>query len=532
MKKPLALALGAMLLTTAAALAQEEKVLNLYNWSDYRADDTLTNFTKETGIKVVEANYDSNEMLEGKLVAGHSGYDVVVPSGFFLQHQIPIKPLPEARQVEAPQPRQHGPGDHEGDRSLRSGQPVRRRLHVGHHRARLQRRPDQEARCRTRRSTAGTCCSSRRTPPSSSDCGITVLDAPSEVVAIALNYLGLDPNSEKPEDLKKAEDLLTSIKPYVRKFDCSGYIDDLANGDACLSLGYSGDVYIAKHRAEDAKKGVNIAYVIPKEGTIEWFDMLAIPADAPHPENALKFINYIMERQGHGRHFQQRVLCQRQQGGVPADRQGDHRRSQHLSAGRRHGQADAAAGAFAGLHPPVDRATWTRIKTPVSTTHDRGWRGLFGPAADIVLRATASTDELARLRNRRSPPTRGRGATPHAKPFVRIRDVTKKFGDVAAGANVSLDIFKGELFCLLGGSGSGKSTLLRMLAGFEDPTAGTIEIDGQDMAGVPPYQRPVNMMFQSYALFPHMTVWDNIAYGLKRDHLPQAPRSTRASPSC
>src|SRR5690606_26770461 len=106
-----------------------------------------------------------------------------------------------------------------------------------------------------------------------------------------------------------------------------------------------------------------------------------------------------------------------------------------------------------------------------------------------------------------------------AKPFVRIRDVTKKFGDAAAVSRVSLDIFKGELFCLLGGSGSGKSTLLRMLAGFEEPTVGSIEIDGQDMAGVPPYQRPVNMMFQSYALFPHMNVWSNIAYGLKRDHL-------------
>ncbi len=109
---------------------------------------------------------------------------------------------------------------------------------------------------------------------------------------------------------------------------------------------------------------------------------------------------------------------------------------------------------------------------------------------------------------------------PAAKPFVRIRNVTKKFGDVAAVNDVSLDIFQGELFCLLGGSGSGKTTLLRMLAGFEEPTAGTIEIDGQDMAGVPPYRRPINMMFQSYALFPHMTVWNNIAYGLKRDNLP------------
>jgi putrescine transport system ATP-binding protein len=110
---------------------------------------------------------------------------------------------------------------------------------------------------------------------------------------------------------------------------------------------------------------------------------------------------------------------------------------------------------------------------------------------------------------------------PNAKPFVRIRNVTKKFGDIAAVNDVSLDIYKGELFCLLGGSGSGKSTLLRMLAGFEEPTAGSIEIDGQDMARVPPYERPVNMMFQSYALFPHMSVEQNISYGLKRDRLPR-----------
>jgi putrescine transport system ATP-binding protein len=118
---------------------------------------------------------------------------------------------------------------------------------------------------------------------------------------------------------------------------------------------------------------------------------------------------------------------------------------------------------------------------------------------------------------------------PTAKPFVRLRNVTKKFGDISAVHEVSLDIYKSELFCLLGGSGSGKSTLLRMLAGFEQPTSGTIEIDGQDMTGVPPYQRPINMMFQSYALFPHMNVEQNIAYGLKRDHLPGAEIASRVA---
>ncbi|MET3927939.1 polyamine ABC transporter ATP-binding protein [Devosia sp. 2618] len=118
---------------------------------------------------------------------------------------------------------------------------------------------------------------------------------------------------------------------------------------------------------------------------------------------------------------------------------------------------------------------------------------------------------------------------PAAKPFVRIKNVTKKFGDVFAVSDVSLDIYKSELFCLLGGSGSGKSTLLRMLAGFEQPTSGSIEIDGQDMTAVAPYNRPVNMMFQSYALFPHMNVEQNIAYGLKRDHLPKGEIADRVA---
>src|SRR5690606_18225906 len=116
-----------------------------------------------------------------------------------------------------------------------------------------------------------------------------------------------------------------------------------------------------------------------------------------------------------------------------------------------------------------------------------------------------------------------------AKPFVRIRDVTKKFGDAAAVSRVSLDIYKGELFCLLGGSGSGKSTLLRMLAGFETVTSGTIEIDGQNMASVPAYERPVNMMFQSYALFPHMTVEANVAYGLKRQGIARSEIGDRVA---
>jgi putrescine transport system ATP-binding protein len=116
---------------------------------------------------------------------------------------------------------------------------------------------------------------------------------------------------------------------------------------------------------------------------------------------------------------------------------------------------------------------------------------------------------------------------PNAVPYIRIENVTKKFGDFVAVNSVSLNVFRGEIFCLLGGSGCGKTTLLRMLAGFEQPTSGTIAIDGVDMSGVPPYERPVNMMFQSYALFPHMTVEQNVAFGLKQEGLPRAEIKTR-----
>ncbi|HTM78453.1 MAG TPA: extracellular solute-binding protein, partial [Devosia sp.] len=126
-------------------------------------------------------------------------------------------------------------------------------------------------------------------------CGISLLDAPSEVMATALNYLGLDPKSESQDDLAKAEALLTSIRPFVRYFHSSQYIDDLGNGEICLALGYSGDVFIARDAAAQAGQGNEIGYFIPKEGALQWFDLFAIPVDAPHPDNAHKFINFMMQ---------------------------------------------------------------------------------------------------------------------------------------------------------------------------------------------------------------------------------------------
>ena len=294
MKSSLILALGALLLSGRAALAQEEPVLNLYNWSDYRADDTLTNFTKQTGIKVVEANYDSNETLEAKLVAGHTGYDVVVPTANFLQHQIPLGLYLKLDKSKIPNLANVDPAIMQATAQFDPGNTyavnyMRFSLGIGYNIDMIKQRDPN----------APTDSFALFFDPANAkkyaDCGIELLDSPQEILGMALIYLGIDPNSEKPDDLAKAEKVMDGIKPYIRKFDSSGYIDDLANGDACLTMGYSGDIAIAESRASDAKNNVKIQYYIPKEGSIAEYDMMAIPADAPHPENAYKFINYILQ---------------------------------------------------------------------------------------------------------------------------------------------------------------------------------------------------------------------------------------------
>ena len=291
MKTSITLALTALLLTGTAAFAQEEKVLNVYNWSDYIADDTIAKFEAETGIKVTYDTFDNNELVEAKLLAGSSGYDVVVPSGFFLERQIAaglFQPLDKSKLpnlvnmdpaqlklVEA-----HDPGNTYAIPYMSFT------VGIGFNAAKVKERlgdtpidswdlvfkPDVVSKL--------------------SDCGVTMLDSPSEITASALNYLGLAPNSESPDDLKRAEDLLMSVRPYIRYFNSSQYIDDLGNGEVCLTVGYSGDTFIA---ADAAAEGVEVGYIIPKEGALSAYDMLAIPADAPHPVNAHKFLNFIMQ---------------------------------------------------------------------------------------------------------------------------------------------------------------------------------------------------------------------------------------------
>jgi putrescine transport system substrate-binding protein len=285
----LGLALSAALLPAHAAA---EKTLHLFNWADYFAEDTLTKFTAETGIKVTYDVMDSSEVLEAKLMSGHSGYDLIFP------------------------------GDTVGERLMRAGalqkldksklsaladiEPGLQKLHAQFPNGR-------DATVPYTWGTIGLTYNKemidKRLPnaPVNSldmlfkpeiaskfaDCGISIIDSPDEVLAVVLNYLGKPPRSAEPADLKAAEEVLMKMRPFIRKFQ-SQPTTELVNGDLCLSLGYSGDMNQAQRAAAAAGKKVDFQYRIPKEGSTIWMDTMAIPADAKHPEYAYAFINFVM----------------------------------------------------------------------------------------------------------------------------------------------------------------------------------------------------------------------------------------------
>lgn len=279
---------------TATAPAAEEKVLNVYNWSDYIAEDTNANFEAKTGIKVNYDVFDSNEVLETKLLAGRTGYDVVVPSASFLERQIKAGVFMKLDKSKLPnlvnmdpeimeRVAKHDPGNEHAVPYLWGT------TGIGYNPEKV------KAALGTDTIDSWAAIFEPENAKKLQSCGLTLLDAPGEVIDSALIYLGRDPNSEAAEDLKAAEELLMKIRPYVRYLHSSQYINDLANGEICVALGWSGDVLQAKARGAEAANPVQVAYTIPKEGAIMWFDMLAIPADAPHPNNAHEYINYLMD---------------------------------------------------------------------------------------------------------------------------------------------------------------------------------------------------------------------------------------------
>ena len=280
--------------TGTAEAPADAGTLNVYNWSDYIAEDTIPNFERERGVKVNYGVFDSNEVLEAKLLAGASGFDVVVPSLQFLGRQIQagvFQPLEKERL------KNYGGLDPELMERLALQDPGNRygipylwgTTGIGYN-------VDKVTAAFGGTEVAGSwdLVFKPENIAKLKDCGVMLLDTPSELVPIALNYLGEDPNSTDPAVIQKGADLLGTIRPYIQTFHSSQYIDALANGSACLVVGWSGDVLQARDRAVEADNGVNVAFSIPKEGAPIFVDMLAIPKDAKNLDNAYAFIDYLL----------------------------------------------------------------------------------------------------------------------------------------------------------------------------------------------------------------------------------------------
>ena len=295
MKRKTGKLIGAVLasvMLAGSALAEE---VHIFNWSDYIEPSLLKKFEKETGIKVVYDTFDSNEVLETKLLAGRTGYDVVVPSGSFLARQIKAgvfmkldkSKLPNLKNVWpqiARQLERYDPGNQYAVNYMWGT------TGIGYNVDKVKEvlGPDAPV-------NSWSLVFDPENMKKLQKCGVHFLDAPAEVIPAALNYIGEDPDSKDPAVIKKAQPVLEAVRPYVRKFHSSEYINALANGEICVAIGWSGDVLMARDRAAEAKNGVHVEYSIPKEGAVLWFDNMAIPADAPNPDAAHKFINFMLD---------------------------------------------------------------------------------------------------------------------------------------------------------------------------------------------------------------------------------------------
>ncbi|MCY4124723.1 MAG: polyamine ABC transporter substrate-binding protein [Pseudomonas sp.] len=288
---------AALMGAVVGAVQAEDKVLNVYNWSDYIAPDTIAKFEKESGIKVKYDVFDSNETLEAKLLAGKSGYDIVVPSNNFLAKQIKAGVYQELDRTQLPNWKNldedllKAVGDASDPENKHAFPYMWGSIGIGYNPEKVKAalgvdkidswdvvfKPENIAKLKS--------------------CGVSFLDAPTEMLPAALHYLGLPTNSTKKEDLKAAEDLFLKIRPTITNIHSCKYIRDLANRNICLAVGYSGDLEQSKTRAHEAGDKVKLDYVIPKEGAGTFYDMVAMPKDAEHKEAAYKFMDFLMQPQ-------------------------------------------------------------------------------------------------------------------------------------------------------------------------------------------------------------------------------------------
>ena len=278
----------------AAAPEAAPKVLNVYNWSDYIGEDTIANFEKETGIKVTYDVFDSNEVLEAKLMSGNTGYDIVVPSLTFLSRQIQAGVFQE---LDKSRFTNYGNLDPAFMALLAQNDPGNAHslpylwgtTGIGYNVAKVKEALGEDAPV-----DSWALVFEPENLAKLKGCGVAILDTPSEIIPPVLQYLGEEPNSFDEAVIQKGVDRLKEQRPHITYFHSSQFIYDLANGDICVAVGWSGDIIQAQGRAAEAGKGIEIAYSIPKEGAPMWFDMLAIPKGAANVDNAYLFLDYLM----------------------------------------------------------------------------------------------------------------------------------------------------------------------------------------------------------------------------------------------
>jgi putrescine transport system substrate-binding protein len=287
------IAMAAVLALHASLARAEERTVNFYNWSNYVAPGVLEDFTRETGIKVVYDTFDANETLETRLLAGNSGYDVVVPTAYFLQRQITANVFQKLDKAKLPNLANAWPAVTKrlaiyDPGNVYAANYMWGTTGVGYNVKAVQKILGADARI-----DSWDVVFKPENLAKFKDCGVHMLDSADDIFPAALSYLGLDPNSTKQADLEKAADLVTKIRPYVRKFHSSEYLSALATGEICFVVGWSGDIMQARSRAAEAKNDIEIGYAVPKEGAQMFFDNLAIPADAKNVTEAYELINYL-----------------------------------------------------------------------------------------------------------------------------------------------------------------------------------------------------------------------------------------------
>ncbi|VVP15867.1 polyamine ABC transporter substrate-binding protein [Pseudomonas fluorescens] len=286
-----------VLLTTISAATYADEQVNISNWNGYIADDTLVNFTKETGIKATYDIHDSNEVLESKLMTGNTGYDVVSPSNHFLSRLIKAGAIQKLDKSQLPNWKNLDPALMKklevNDPGNQYGYPYMwGTAGIGYNVEKI-----KAIFGNTDVTRSWNLFFDENNIKKLSECGVAIIDNPTQVLPITLNYLDLPPHSHDPADYKKAEQALLKIRPYVQYFHASKYISDLANGNVCAVIGFNGDVVQAAASAKEANNGINIAYSIPDEGSTLWFDMVVLPKSAPHEKNGYTYMNYLLTPQ-------------------------------------------------------------------------------------------------------------------------------------------------------------------------------------------------------------------------------------------